>query len=358
MRSGFLPARVVHVHPTRACNLACLHCYSDSSPRIRSSLDVESLLAALRLLRAEGYEVLSVSGGEPLVYRGLARLIQGAFALGYRVHIVTNGILLTRQRLAALKDYVALIAVSLDGNEAVHNLVRSRADAFAKANAGIDVLGESSVPFGIAFGVSRQSLEDVPWAYDRACEAGASLLQLRPLVAQGRGAALDDGWMLSPDDCARLSLIGGLLDSGPTSTPRVQVDLTHTFDLLAGRAQLDPLEGAPALLLSDVINPVVIDDRGIAHPFTFGIHERFAIGSLVAQGKRRIHEYKATRLGTVRSLVDRTLRRIEQSGVDFVDWYAWLTSESQRTDAPPFSAVGEIAAGATAKTIGLTGAAP
>ena len=43
MRSGFLPARVVHVHPTRACNLACVHCYSDSSPAVRDALDVARL---------------------------------------------------------------------------------------------------------------------------------------------------------------------------------------------------------------------------------------------------------------------------------------------------------------------------
>lgn len=331
MRSGFLPARVVHVHPTRACNLACLHCYSDSSPRVRSSLDVESLLAALRLLRAEGYEVLSVSGGEPLVYKGLVRLVEGASALGYRVHIITNGMLLTRQRLAALRAYVGLIAVSLDGNEVTHNVVRGRSDAFAKANAGLEVLAESGVAFGIAFGVSRRSLGDIPWAYDRAGETGASLLQLRPLVAEGRAVTLDDGWMLSPDDCARVLLIGGLLDGGPAQTPQVQVDLVRASDLVAARAQLDPIGVEQTIpLLSDAINPIVIDDRGVGHPFTFGMHERFAIGSLTTAGRERIDRYKAAGLVAVRSLLDRTLRSIEESGVDFVDWYAWLTSESRR----------------------------
>lgn len=330
MRSGFLPARVVHVHPTRACNLTCLHCYSDSSPRVRSSLDVESLLTALRLLRGEAYEVLSVSGGEPLVYKGLTRLVEGAASLGYRVHIVTNAMLLTRQRLAALRPHVSLIAVSLDGNEVVHNVVRGRPDAFAKANAALDVLAGSGVAFGIAFGVSRRSLEDVPWAYERAEQTGASLLQLRPLVAQGRAASLNGDWMLSPEDCARVVLIGGLFSSGPGQMPRVQVDLVRAADVVAARGQLDSFRSdMTSSPLSEAINPLVIDDRGVGHPFTFGMHERFAIGSLVASGQDHIDRYKAAGLPAVRSLLARTLASIEKCDLDYVDWYAWLTSESQ-----------------------------
>jgi Fe-coproporphyrin III synthase len=38
-RSGFLPDRIVHLHPTRLCNLACLHCYSTSAPSFTEALD-------------------------------------------------------------------------------------------------------------------------------------------------------------------------------------------------------------------------------------------------------------------------------------------------------------------------------
>ena len=66
LRSGFLPDRVIHLHPTRLCNLACLHCYSESNPRQKTALDPRDLSNALYMLRAEEYVVISLSGGEPL----------------------------------------------------------------------------------------------------------------------------------------------------------------------------------------------------------------------------------------------------------------------------------------------------
>jgi organic radical activating enzyme len=58
---------------------------------MRSSLDVALLNDALRGFREEGFEVLSLSGGEPLVYRELDRLVRSAAKCGYRVHLATNG---------------------------------------------------------------------------------------------------------------------------------------------------------------------------------------------------------------------------------------------------------------------------
>ena len=164
MRSGLLPVRVVHVHPTRTCNLACAHCYSESSPGVRGSLGADVLLDSLARLRREGYENVSISGGEPLVYRELDRLAAGARDQGYHIHMITNGILLSEQRLTALRPHVDLIGVSLDGTEETHNAVRGRADAFKNAMRALRVLSDAGMPFGIVFGVSARSLVDVPWA--------------------------------------------------------------------------------------------------------------------------------------------------------------------------------------------------
>ena len=45
----------------------------------------------------EGYTVVSVSGGEPLMYRPLAELLEQAHACGALTTVTTNGMLLTER---------------------------------------------------------------------------------------------------------------------------------------------------------------------------------------------------------------------------------------------------------------------
>ena len=86
---------VLQVHPSEFCNLACAHCYSSSGPSARGELDPALLRRCLDDARALGYRDLAVSGGEPLLYRGLADLLKQARDLGMHTAVTTNGMPLT-----------------------------------------------------------------------------------------------------------------------------------------------------------------------------------------------------------------------------------------------------------------------
>lgn len=340
MRSGFLPARVVHVHPTRACNLACVHCYSDSSPQVRGGLDVGRILRALEPLRAEGYEIVSISGGEPLVYRELPALVAGAAALGFRVHMITNGIRLTEERLAKLAPHLFLVGVSLDGREALHNAVRARPDAFRHATRALSLLSRSDVPFGIIYAVTSPSLEDVPWAFELGRELGARLLHLRPLAPEGRGAALASSWMLSSEDCTRLYLLAELLDAIGPPAPRVQVDLVRTDALETARSQfalLDPV--AAPRTLSDLVNPLVLDADGRCYPFTYGIDPALAIADITRGVSADTFRPNENLMHTLSALLDAAFREAGRDGSLFIDWFAHLTRVSRTPYRTAASAV-------------------
>src|SRR5882672_3774164 len=113
-RSGFLPDRIIHLHPTRLCNLTCLHCYSASAPQHKAALDPALLGAVFPLLRTEGYAVISLSGGEPLVYPPLRTVVEHARALGFRVTMISNGLLATA-RMDTLLSLLDGMAISFDG---------------------------------------------------------------------------------------------------------------------------------------------------------------------------------------------------------------------------------------------------
>src|SRR5512140_832556 len=70
--------RVLQVHPSRRCNLQCLHCYSSSSPHESGDLESDLLAAAIDVASSEGYNVISFSGGEPFLYPALPQLLKHA----------------------------------------------------------------------------------------------------------------------------------------------------------------------------------------------------------------------------------------------------------------------------------------
>lgn len=104
--------RVVQIHPTRRCNLRCLHCYSSSSPDERDKLEVTLLFNAVTDAAAEGYNWVSVSGGEPLMYPPLYELLRHTRACGLHTALTTNGMLLDGRRLDKLTGLIDLIAIS------------------------------------------------------------------------------------------------------------------------------------------------------------------------------------------------------------------------------------------------------
>ncbi|HEX5263022.1 MAG TPA: radical SAM protein, partial [Phenylobacterium sp.] len=113
--------KVVQIHPTLRCNLRCQHCYSTSGPELTGGLAIEDLERLLGEIAAEGFNAVSVSGGEPLMYEPLPRLLRSAGALGLVTSVTTNGLLLTHRRLAEIAPHVGLLAVSVDGEPESHN---------------------------------------------------------------------------------------------------------------------------------------------------------------------------------------------------------------------------------------------
>ena len=129
MRCDGGAGRIVQVHATLRCNLRCRHCYSSSSPAARERLGLDEAATALSWARAAGFGTVALSGGEPLLDRGVEEL-EHARAVGLRSTATTNGWPLAApgraERIAPLLDGVA---ISLDGPRDEHDLIRGREGA-------------------------------------------------------------------------------------------------------------------------------------------------------------------------------------------------------------------------------------
>ena len=116
-----LKQRIIQIHPTLRCNLLCTHCYSNSGPAAKISLEPSMVCKTLSDAAEMGYCVASFSGGEPLLYEGLFQVLAHAKACGMHTTITTNGTLLSEEWLSRLQGFVDLLAISLDGPPDLHN---------------------------------------------------------------------------------------------------------------------------------------------------------------------------------------------------------------------------------------------
>src|SRR5438128_2708113 len=147
--AGKFPA--LQIHPSRRCNLRCLHCYSDSGPAVSEQLDIDLLREVVADAASLGYAVMSVSGGEPLLYPSLGDLLRAAHAAGMATTVTTNGMLLEGRHLEYLRTDCDLIAISLDGVPDSHNRMRASPRAFEAMQDRLTGLRASGIHFGFIF---------------------------------------------------------------------------------------------------------------------------------------------------------------------------------------------------------------
>ncbi|MEK7875915.1 MAG: radical SAM protein, partial [Pseudomonadota bacterium] len=128
---------------TRACNLACGHCYLDALRRgqkSRSELGtVEACEVIEQIAALAPAAMLVLSGGEPLLRRDLDTLVQHAATRGLAPVIGTNGTLLDEPRARQLKTAGAAgVGVSLDSAApSFHDGLRGVPGAWRAARRGI-----------------------------------------------------------------------------------------------------------------------------------------------------------------------------------------------------------------------------
>lgn len=183
---------------TRACNLACAHCYLDASRRSRNARDEMDTAAACRVVEqvaalAPG-AMLVLSGGEPLLRRDLATLVQEAAARGLAPVIGTNGTLLNERRAGRLRQAGATgVGISLDSaGAAFHDRLRGVPGAWRAALRGARAARGAGMALLVQATLFEENRGKLAALADLAESLGAAALNFFFLVCTGRGATQTD----------------------------------------------------------------------------------------------------------------------------------------------------------------------
>jgi MoaA/NifB/PqqE/SkfB family radical SAM enzyme len=178
---------------TRECDLACLHCCTESAPgkRLAGELDAgEALELALELIRSEVPYVM-LCGGEPLVVPHFFAIADTLGKAGIQLKIETNG-----QRFdAAAADRLAQlpvrsIQISLDGATQEAYARQRPGGSLTKAHTACHAARSAGLPLEVTFAPTRLNIHEAEAVIEQALALGAFRFNTGKLMRIGTAARL------------------------------------------------------------------------------------------------------------------------------------------------------------------------
>ncbi len=178
---------------TRACNLACLHCCTESAPgkKIEGELThSEALKFAEHMIEANVPYVM-LCGGEPFTVPWFMDIAQMLGENNVQLKIETNGQELTPLVVDVLRRLpVRSIQVSLDGDTQTAYGAQRPGASLEKAHNACRLIQAAGIPLEITFAPTTYNIHEWEAVLDRAVELGAFRFNTGRLMRIGTAAKL------------------------------------------------------------------------------------------------------------------------------------------------------------------------
>jgi MoaA/NifB/PqqE/SkfB family radical SAM enzyme len=185
---------------TYRCNATCSFC--DIWERPSPYVTLENAAENLRDLAKLGVKVVDFTGGEPLLHRQIAELLEIAKSFGFITTLTTNTLLYPKNA-ERLKGLVDMLHFSLDSvDEAKHNASRG-VNCFDHLQRSISIAQELGENPDILFTVTNENVAEIPVLYREYVVQRNLHIILNPMFEYNSvGASLDASTLASLYDWA------------------------------------------------------------------------------------------------------------------------------------------------------------
>jgi radical SAM enzyme (rSAM/lipoprotein system) len=182
---------------TLRCNLQCIHCGSSCSTEPLAgeltTAEIDDALAGIARRVDPRKVMLVASGGEPTVREDLLEVMGRAARRGHSWGMVTNGLLVDGAKVEELeKAGMRTVAVSIDGTQEHHDLIRLRKGSWKKAVRALEALNAS--PYlsivEVITTLNRYNADDLPEVLELIERMGIRYWRIGTVAPIGR--AKDD----------------------------------------------------------------------------------------------------------------------------------------------------------------------
>jgi radical SAM protein with 4Fe4S-binding SPASM domain len=196
--------RVVGWELTLRCNMACIHCGSRAGAPRPDELSEAEGLDLIGQMAELGTEVVTLSGGEPLLHPSWHVYASRLRDLGVRTYMITNGLLLEENLPRLLETGLTRVGISVDGTEATHDRIRARRGSFQAVMGAARALRGAGVGVGAVTHVSKANIDELDAMHAVFAALPLDFWQVQITFRQGR--MLDHADMaLDPEQLPRVA---------------------------------------------------------------------------------------------------------------------------------------------------------
>ena len=186
------PLQQLFWESTLRCNVHCLHCGSDCTASSDTpDMPAEDFLRTIDSItpHVDPHQVMIIiSGGEPLMRRDLAEVGKQLNQRGYPWGMVTNGLALTKERFAQLRQAgLSSMSISLDGLQEQHNWLRQHPLAFQGATNAIQMAAtNANLVWDVVTCVNQHNIHSLTAIRDYLWQLGVRNWRLITIDPMGR----------------------------------------------------------------------------------------------------------------------------------------------------------------------------
>jgi MoaA/NifB/PqqE/SkfB family radical SAM enzyme len=166
--TGSVGAESLSIEVTTHCNSSCPHCFAHAAIAKHASLSPDLVREIIFEGYTAGYRHLHITGGEPLLWKGLFAVLEYGFNLGYKaVFMNTNGTLLTKDIARRLAENDGLsVSVSLEASQSFHDHLRGKG-SYRQTLQGIDNALDAGIEVFIFTTAPKPLLAELPEVADK-----------------------------------------------------------------------------------------------------------------------------------------------------------------------------------------------
>jgi radical SAM protein with 4Fe4S-binding SPASM domain len=197
----------IKIELTQECPLGCIHCSTRSNRSTKSALPAEVVMRLVREAHSMGAKKVAITGGEPLVYAHLLKIIRTASSLPLATSLYTTGIKNNDLDSVNQEDASRLIVAGLGriifsiyaADPGIHESITGF-PSFSPTMRAVEACIQAGLPVEFHFVPLRRNYLEFGAVVRLAGKLGVPKVSALRFVPHGRGAMIRDTEQLTPED--------------------------------------------------------------------------------------------------------------------------------------------------------------